>query len=143
MVKKAGLNIVTSVGKKIFKPKKIKAKLKVVKTTKPKTTKPKTTKPKTTKPKTTAPKTTAPKPVFRPPNAKGLKERISSNTIPKGKRVSTVVKRTNSQKALDAIKRNPKKVTAAGTIVGGAAGASAIKATGKGKPIKRKTGTFK
>ena len=127
MVKKAGLNIVTSVGKKIFKPKKIKAKLKVVKTTKPKTTKPKTTKPKTT----------------APPNAKGLKERINPNTIPKGKRVSTVVKRTRSQKALDAIKRNPKKVAVAGTIVGGAAGASAIKATGKGKPIKRKTGTFK
>tara|TARA_R110000772_G_scaffold195624_1_gene306318 strand:+ start:952 stop:1368 length:417 start_codon:yes stop_codon:yes gene_type:complete len=138
MVKKAGLNIVTSVGKKIFKPKKIKAKLKVVKTTKPKTTKPKTT-----KPKTTAPKTTAPKPVFRPPNAKGLKERVSSNTLPKGRRVSTVVKKTNSQKVLDAIKRNPKKVAVAGTIVGGAAGASAIKATGKGKPIKRKTGTFK
>ena len=138
MVKKAGLNIVTSVGKKIFKPKKIKAKLKVVKTTKPKTTKPKTTKPKTTKPKTTAPK-----PVFRPPNAKGLKERVSSNTLPKGRRVSTVVKKTNSQKVLDAIKRNPKKVAVAGTIVGGAAGASAIKATGKGKPIKRKTGTFK
>jgi len=133
MVKKAGLNIVTSVGKKIFKPKKIKAKLKVVKTTKPKTTKPKTTKP----------KTTAPKPVFRPPNAKGLKERVSSNTLPKGRRVSTVVKKTNSQKVLDAIKRNPKKVAVAGTIVGGAAGASAIKATGKGKPIKRKTGTFK
>ena len=41
------------------------------------------------------------------------------------------------------LNRNPKKVAVAGTIVGGAAGASAIKATGKGKPIKRKTGTFK
>tara|TARA_R110001592_G_scaffold115428_1_gene315858 strand:+ start:19 stop:300 length:282 start_codon:yes stop_codon:yes gene_type:complete len=70
MVKKAGLNIVTSVGKKIFKPKKIKAKLKVVKTTKPKTTKPKTTKPKTTKPKNTFVPTTQKLPTTQQDNTK-------------------------------------------------------------------------
>jgi len=128
MVKKAGVKIVKKVVKKVFKPKKIKTKLKVVKTTKPKTTKPKTTKPET---------------VFRPPNVKGLKERISSNTIPKGRRVSTVVKKTKSQKVLDAIKRNPKTAGAVGITAGGATGAGALKVTSKGKPIKRKTGTFK
>ena len=128
MVKKAGVKIVKKIVKKVFKPKKIKTKLKVVKTTKPKTTKPKTTKPET---------------VFRPPNVKGLKERISSNTIPKGRRVSTVVKKTKSQKVLDAIKRNPKTAGAVGITVGGATGAGALKVTSKGKPIKRKTGTFK
>ena len=133
MVKKAGVKIVKKIVKKVFKPKKIKTKLKVVKTTKPKTTKPKTTKPKTTKPET----------VFRPPNVKGLKERISSNTIPKGRRVSTVVKKTKSQKVLDAIKRNPKTAGAVGITAGGVTGAGALKVTSKGKPIKRKTGTFK
>jgi len=128
MVKKAGVKIVKKIVKKVFKPKKIKTKLKVVKTTKPKTTKPKTTKPET---------------VFRPPNVKGLKERISSNTIPKGRRVSTVVKKTKSQKVLDAIKRNPKTAGAVGITAGGATGAGALKVTSKGKPIKRKTGTFK
>ena len=123
MVKKAGVKIVKKIVKKVFKPKKIKTKLKVVKTTKPKTTKPET--------------------VFRPPNVKGLKERISSNTIPKGRRVSTVVKKTKSQKVLDAIKRNPKTAGAVGITVGGATGAGALKVTSKGKPIKRKTGTFK
>lgn len=128
MVKKAGVKIVKKIVKKVFKPKKIKTKLKVVKTTKPKTTKPKTTKPET---------------VFRPPNVKGLKERISSNTIPKGRRVSTVVKKTKSQKVLDAIKRNPKTAGAVGITAGGVTGAGALKVTSKGKPIKRKTGTFK
>ena len=123
MVKKAGVKIVKKIVKKVFKPKKIKTKLKVVKTTKPKTTKPET--------------------VFRPPNVKGLKERISSNTIPKGRRVSTVVKKTKSQKVLDAIKRNPKTAGAVGITAGGATGAGALKVTSKGKPIKRKTGTFK
>ena len=129
MVKKAGVKIVKKIVKKVFKPKKIKTKLKVVKTTKPKTTKPKTTKPET---------------VFRPPNAKGLKERFNPNTIPKGKRVSTtVIKRTKSQKVSDAIKRNPKTAGAVGITAGGATGAGALKVTSKGKPIKRKTGTFK
>lgn len=128
MVKKAAAKIVKKVVKKVFKPKKIKTKLKVVKTTKPKTTKPKTTKPET---------------VFRPPNVKGLKERISSNTIPKGRRVSTVVKKTKSQKVLDAIKRRPKTAGAVGITAGGVTGAGALKVTSKGKPIKRKTGTFK
>jgi len=128
MVKKAGVKIVKKIVKKVFKPKKIKTKLKVVKTTKPKTTKPKTTKPET---------------VFRPPNVKGLKERISSNTIPKGRRVSTVVKKTKSQKVLDAIKRRPKTAGAVGITAGGVTGAGALKVTSKGKPIKRKTGTFK
>ena len=123
MVKKAGVKIVKKIVKKVFKPKKIKTKLKVVKTTKPKTTKPET--------------------VFRPPNVKGLKERISSNTIPKGRRVSTVVKKTKSQKVLDAIKRRPKTAGAVGITAGGVTGAGALKVTSKGKPIKRKTGTFK